>query len=165
VKSQYIHRAPGAIVRRSSCLWSTRSRQSRTRWAAVSGASPQGHRGVATSGTFCANRKARSPTLPVRICVRRELSCLWRCRCFFRASYENRGRAAGAASQRLSGDSPVFRVQRRFQCTHRISSGVESSVHPWVLIIIVGSLTGTPTSHSLLVGGSGSVAEADLSRS
>jgi hypothetical protein len=30
--------------------------------------------------------------------------------------------------------------------------------------VIVGSLTGTPTSHSLLVGGSGSVAEADLSR-
>jgi hypothetical protein len=33
------------------------------------------------------------------------------------------------------------------------------------LKVIVGSLTGTPTSHSLLVGGSGSVAEADLSRS
>jgi hypothetical protein len=32
------------------------------------------------------------------------------------------------------------------------------------LSVIVGSLTGTPTSHSLLVGGSGFAAEPDLSR-
>ena len=43
--------------------------------------------GVFTSGTLRWNRNARSPTLPVRICVRRELSCFLRPRCFWSAFF------------------------------------------------------------------------------
>ena len=40
-----------------------------------------------TLGTLHWNRNARSPTLPVRICIRRELSCFLRPRCFWSAFF------------------------------------------------------------------------------
>jgi len=118
-----------------SSLCRASSRQSRTRCAAVSGASPQGHRGVAMSGTLRSKRKSRSPTFPVRICVRRELSCFRRSRCFLRASYENTGCEAGAGALGRSGGRPACCIQRRFQYTYRISSGTAPSDQVWAQLV------------------------------
>ena len=82
--------------------------QSRGTWYVVSGASPQLQIGDITSGTLRWNRKALSPTLPVRSCVIIELTCFGCCLCFSSGRFPLKTGSMSAAciSPRYRGGLP-----------------------------------------------------------
>ena len=86
VKSQYVYIALGAMAYRSPYFCSARSQQSRTRYVVVSSTLLYIYQGVTTLGTLCLNKKAQRLTLPIQICVRRELLYFRSLQYFLRAS-------------------------------------------------------------------------------